>query len=103
MRNLGDINSQIRKQGSVLESIKKEIDVLNSQRLKLNEQTLSGQILNPLFSRLAYFVQSLKQIMMSTKELNKVFILSQSHFFIYVILNRNSKNYNGDINKQEDE
>ncbi|CAN5890757.1 hypothetical protein BH23THE1_BH23THE1_29980 [soil metagenome] len=28
IRNLGDINSQIRKQGSVLESIKKEIDVL---------------------------------------------------------------------------
>ena len=64
IRNLGDINSQIRKQGSVLELIKKEIQELNSQRLKLNEQTLiSGQVLDSLFSRLTYFVDSLKQIM----------------------------------------
>ena len=103
IRNLGDINSQIRKQGSVLESIKKEIDVLNSQRLKLNDQTLlSGQILNSLFGQLAYLVESLKQIMISTRELNKIFILYQSHFLIFVNISGNSKNNKGDIDKQED-
>jgi len=105
IRNLGDINSQIRKQGSVLESIKKEIDVLNSQRQKLNDQTLlSGQILNSLFGRLGYFVETLKQIMTAVQQLNKVFILSQSHFLICVVItSRNSKNGNDNLNEQEDE
>jgi hypothetical protein len=69
---LEDINYQIRKQGSVLESIKKEIDMLNSQRGKLNEQTLlSGQLLNSLSDRVSYIIGTLKQIMSSAQELNK--------------------------------
>ncbi len=101
IRNLGDINSQIRKQGSALESIKKGIQELNSQRLKLNEQTLiSGQLLNSLSDQISY-IETLKQIMSSAQELNKIFILNQSHFFIYVIISGNSENNKGDIDKQE--
>lgn len=83
IRNLGDINYQIRKQGSVLESIKKEIDVLNSQRLKLNDQTLlSGQILNSLFGRLSYFIESLKQIMTTAQQLNKIYLVPITFSYI---------------------
>ena len=105
IRNLGDINSQIRKQGFVLESIKKEIDALNSQRQNLYEQTLlSSQLLNSLFGKFAYFVESLKQIMITAQQLYNIFILSQPHFLIgIVIISGNSKNGNDDINEQEEE
>ncbi|CAN5890744.1 hypothetical protein BH23THE1_BH23THE1_29970 [soil metagenome] len=65
---------------------------------------LSGQILNSLFGRLSYFIESLKQIMTTAQQLNKIFILSQSHFFICVVVTSgNSKNGKEDTEKQEDE
>ena len=92
IRNLGDINSQITKQSSHLDTLKKEIDELNSQRQKLNEQTLlSGQILNSLNDRLSYFVESLKQIIVSAKDQNKMSIVYQPLFFIHVTTSSNSK------------
>jgi hypothetical protein len=104
IKNLGNINSQIIKQSSVLDTIKKEIDELDSQRLKINEQALlSSQILNSLSGRFMYFVETLRQIMAIAQQLNKIFIMYQSHLLICVIVNGNSQNGNGDIDKQEDE
>lgn len=85
LKNLGDINSQIIKHRSNLESIKKEIDELYSQRQKLNEQTfLSGQLLNSLSDRVSHFIDFIKQIMFSAKNFNQIFILNQPLFFICV-------------------
>ncbi|MBA2268828.1 MAG: hypothetical protein H0W19_10935 [Nitrosopumilus sp.] len=101
IRNLGNINSQITKQRSYLDAIRKEIDDLNSQRQNLNEQTLlSGQLLNSLNGRLSYFIESLKQIMFSVKELNKMFIVYQPLFFIHVTTSGDSKDDNN-IHKDE--
>ena len=95
IRNLGDINSQNKKQSSYLGKLKEEIDNLNSQRQKLNEQTLlSIQILNSLNNRLSYFVDSLKEIFVSAKDQNKMFIVYQPLFFIHVTASGNSKDEN---------
>lgn len=81
IRNLGDINSQIRKQGSVLDTIKKEIDELNSQRQRLNEQTLlSSQLLNHLNAQFSSYLEFIKQIMSFRKETNKMLIIYQPFF-----------------------
>ena len=101
IRNLGDINSQITKQSSHLDTLKKEIDELNSQRQKLNEQTLlSSQILNSLNDRLSYFVESLKQIIVSAKDQNKMSIVYQPLFFIHVTTSYDSKD-DDNIHKDE--
>ncbi len=92
LRKLGNVNSEITKQRSYLDAIRKEIDDLNSQRQKLNEQTLlSGQLLNSLNGQLSYFVESIKQIMFSINELNKIFIVYQPLFFMHVTTNSDSK------------
>ncbi len=92
LRKLGNVNSEITMQRSYLDAIRKEIDDLNSQRQKLNEQTLlSGQLLNSLNGQLSYFVESIKQIMFSVKELNKIFIVYQPLFFMHVTTNSDSK------------
>ncbi|TVP39278.1 hypothetical protein [Candidatus Nitrosocosmicus arcticus] len=92
LRNLGNLNSEITRQRSYLDAIRKEIDDLNSQRQKLNEQTLlSGQLLNSLHGRFPYFIESLRQIMFSVKELNKIFIVYQPLFFIHVTTSSDSK------------
>jgi hypothetical protein len=42
--------------------------------------------------------------MTTAQQLNKIFILSQSHFFICVVItSRNSRNGKEDTEKQEDE
>jgi hypothetical protein len=100
IRNLGNINSQITRNKSYLDKLNKEIDNLNSQRQKLNEQTmLSGQILNSLNNRLSYFIESLKEIFVSAKVQNKMFIVYQPLFFIHVTTDGNS---NDDSIKRED-
>jgi len=92
IRNLGDINSQIRKQGSVLDTIKKEIDDLNSQRQRLNEQTLlSSQLLNHLNAQFSSYLEFIKQIMSFRKETNKMLIIYQPLFFINVTTDNRSK------------
>jgi hypothetical protein len=90
LKNLGDINSHIANQSSYLETIKREIDGLYSQRQKLNEQTLlSGQLLNSLNSRLSSFMEFIKQIM---------FIVYQPLFFINVTAGNDPKDENNDGN-----
>lgn len=103
MKNLGNINIQITNQRSVLDTLKKEVDDMNSQRQKLNEQMLlSGQLLNSLSGRLSDFMESLKQIMTIAQQLNNFFVLYQAHFFINVIITSgNSKNTKDDSNQQE--
>lgn len=65
---------------------------MNSQRQKLNEQALlSVQILNSLNNRISYFVESLKEIFVSAKDQNKMFIVYQPLFFIHVTTSGNSK------------
>jgi hypothetical protein len=92
IRNLGDINSQIRKQGSVLDTIRKEIDDLNSQRQKLNEQTLlSGQLLNGLNAQFSSFLEFIKQIMFLIKETNRILIVYHPLFFINITTSDSSK------------
>ena len=105
IRNLGDINAQVRNQRDVLNTIKKEIEVLNSQRQKINEQTLlSSQLFNFLSGRLFYIIEFLNQIMTTAQQLNKIFILSQSHFLICVIIvSENSKNGNDEIDELEED
>ena len=77
----GNINFEITRQRSYLDAIRKEIDDLNSQRQKLNEQALlSAQLLNSLNGRLPHFIETLRQIMFSVKELNKMFIVYQPLF-----------------------
>jgi hypothetical protein len=86
IRNLGDINSQIKNQRSHLEEIKKEIDDLNSQRQKLNEQTLlSAQLLNALNAKLSSFIEFTKEAVSSIKDKNKIIIVYQPLFIINVI------------------
>lgn len=99
--NLGDINSQVAKQRSYLDLLKKETDDLNIGRQKLNEQILlSGQLLNSLSGQLTHFVESLKQIMSSAIELNqKIFILYQPYFFIHITISGSK----GNNNKQKGE
>ena len=99
--NLGDINSQVAKQRSYLDLLKKETDDLNIGRQKLNEQILlSGQLLNSLSGQLTHFVESLKQIMSSAIELNqKIFILYQLYFFIHITISGSK----GNNNKQKGE
>lgn len=59
--NLGNINSQILKQSYVLDTIKKELGELNSQKQRIIEQTLlSCQILNTLSGRYMYFVENIR-------------------------------------------
>ena len=100
IRKLGNVNSEIIKQRSYLDAIRKEIDDLNSQRQKLNEQTLlSGQLLNSLNGQLSYFIDSIKQIMFSARELNKIFIVYQPLFFMHVTTNSDSKD-DDNINKE---
>ena len=87
------MNSQIVKHRSHLESIKKEINELNSQRQKVNEQTLlSGQLLNSLSGRLSIFMELMKQIMFSAKDLNQMFIVYQPLFLC--VTSGNSKDDN---------
>jgi predicted nucleic acid-binding Zn-ribbon protein len=95
IKNLGDINSQIANQSSYLEEIKKEVDNLNSQRQKLNEQTLlSGQLLNSINAQFPYFMESIKKIMLSIKETNKMFIIYQPLFLINVTIRGDPKDDN---------
>lgn len=99
IKNLGDINSQIENQHSYLKSIKKEIEDLNSQRQKLNEQTLlSGQILNTLTFRLSSFMEFFKQIMQPVKDTNNMLIVYQPLFFINVIFKDDPKDDDNNIN-----
>jgi hypothetical protein len=101
IRNLGNINSQVIKQRSYLDTLKREIYDLNSQRQKQIEQILSsGQLLGSLCDRLSTLMEFLKQIIVSTKELNKIFIVYQPHFLIQVLLNGFS-NDNDDKNEQK--
>jgi hypothetical protein len=101
IRNLGNINSQVIKQRSYLDILKREIYDLNSQRQKQIEQILSsGQLLGSLCDRLSTLMEFLKQIIVSTKELNKIFIVYQPHFLIQVLLNGFSKD-NDDKNEQK--
>ena len=87
--------AEITRQRSYLDAIRKEIDDLNSQRQKLNEQTLlSAQLLNSLNGRLPHFIETLRQIMFSVKELNKMFIVYQPLFFIQVTTSSDSKDDN---------
>ena len=92
IENLGDINSQIVNQSSCLEEIKKEIDNLNSQRQKLNEQTLlSGQLLNSLNSQLCSFMEFIKQTMFFTKDTNITFFIYQPLYLLHVTTKGDSK------------
>lgn len=101
IRNLGDINSQIANQSSNLEEIKKEVDNLNSQRQKLNEQTLlSSQLLNSLSSRLSSFMEFIKQIMFSVNNTNKMLIVYQPLFFVNVTIRDDSK-YDNNIDAND--
>jgi len=95
IKNLGDINSQIENQRSYLETIKKEIEDLNSQRQKLNEQTLlSGQILNSLTFRFSSFMEFFKQIMQPAKDTNNMLIVYQPIFFMNVTIKGDPKDDN---------
>ncbi|WP_148685337.1 hypothetical protein [Candidatus Nitrosocosmicus hydrocola] len=99
IRNLGDINSQIHKQGSALDTIKREIDDLNSQRQKLNEQTLlSAQLLNALNAKLSSFIEFTKEAISSIKDKNKIFIVYQPLFIINVITRGDPKNDDNNLN-----
>lgn len=99
IKNLGDINSQIENQRSYLKSLKKEIVDLNSQRQKLNEQTLlSVQILNTLTFRLSSFMEFFKQIMHPVKDTNNMLIVYQPLFFINVIFRDDPKDDDNNIN-----
>ena len=54
---------------------------VNAFGVKLNEQALlSAQLLNSLNGRLPHFIETLRQIMFSVKELNKMFIVYQPLF-----------------------
>jgi predicted nuclease with TOPRIM domain len=92
IKNLGNINSQTANQRSYLEVIKKEIDDLNLQRQKLNEETLKlGQSLNSLSSQLSSFMEFIKQIMFSVNNTSKMLIAYQPLFFINVTIRDDSK------------
>jgi hypothetical protein len=93
IKNLGDINSQIKKQRSDLELIKKEIDGLYSQRQKLNEETLkSSQLLNSLNSQFSSYIEFVKQfIIFSVNNTNKkIYIVYQPLFIVNVTINGDS-------------
>jgi hypothetical protein len=95
IRNLGDINSQIMNKRFNLKALNKEIETLNIQRQKINEQTLlSGQLLNSLNGQLSGFLEFLKQIMSSAKYLNTIYIVYRETFIVFITKNNNSKNGN---------
>lgn len=104
IKNLGNINFQITKQNSYITTIKREVENLNSQRQKLNEQiSLSGQILNSLSIQISYLMGSLKQIVVSATGLNKMVIIYQPHFYFYFAKGINGKDNDHDDTMKKDE
>jgi hypothetical protein len=74
---------------------------LDSQRQKLNEQTLlSGQLLNSLNGQISSFMESIKQIIFHVKDSNKMYIVNQPLFFMHVTTSYDSKDDNN-IHKDE--
>lgn len=84
MKSVGNINLQISQQSLHLENIRKEISDLDIQKQKIYKETLlSAQILNSFYIQFIDLLESLKQIIIRHKNIQRVKYVSFSDLSVF--------------------